>query len=131
MGTRFYASEEAQGHPEAKRRIVTATGDGTVRSIIFDISRRNIWPAPYTGRVIRNEHSERWLGREEQLMQCIDEEAQRYAEARERGDFDTAAVIAGEAVGLIHDLPPAAEIVERIVSEASSLLTRRSTASQK
>jgi nitronate monooxygenase len=36
-----------------------------------------------------------------------------------------AAVIAGEAVGLIHDIPPAAEIVGRIVTEADHILTGR------
>ena len=121
MGTRFYASQEAQGHPEAKRRIVEASGDDTLRSIVFDISRRNVWPAPYTGRVIRNAHAERWFGRELELMRHR-EEAQRYAEARERGDFDIAAVIAGEAVGLIHEVLPAAEIVNRVVSEAQARL---------
>src|SRR5277367_3322959 len=35
MGTRFYASEEADGHPEAKRRIVEAGSGETVRSIVF------------------------------------------------------------------------------------------------
>jgi nitronate monooxygenase len=123
MGTRFYASQEAQGHPQAKRRIVAASGDDTVRSIIFDISRRNVWPSPYTGRVIRNAHAERWLGRELELMQHH-EEAQRYSEAREQGNFDIAAVIAGEAVGLIHEVLPAAEIVSRVVREAEALLTR-------
>ena len=54
MGTRFYASLEAEGHPEAKQRIVAAQGGQTVRSIVFDLSRRNRWPAPYTGRVLRN-----------------------------------------------------------------------------
>ena len=58
-------------------------------------------------------------------MQHLDEEAARYSEAGEAGNFDTAAVIAGEAVGLIHDLPPAAEIVERMVREAEVLLGRR------
>jgi nitronate monooxygenase len=33
-----------------------------------------------------------------------------------------AAVIAGEACGLIHDVPPAGEIVERVVAEAERLL---------
>jgi nitronate monooxygenase len=45
-----------------------------------------------------------------------------YAAARAAGNFDVAAVIAGEAVGLIHDIPPAAEIVERIVNEADQIL---------
>jgi len=125
VGTRFYASQEAQGHEIAKRRILQADGDSTLRSIVFDITRRNVWPAPYTGRVLRNSHSTRWYGRETELMQHLDEEAARYSEAGEAGNFDTAAVIAGEAVGLIHDLPPAAEIVERMVREAEVLLGRR------
>jgi len=127
MGTRFYASEEGQGHLEAKRRIVEASGADTVRSIVFDISHRNVWPSPYTGRVIRNAHAERWFGRELELMRHH-EEAQRYSEARERGDFDIAAVIAGEAVGLIHEVLPAAEIVNRVVREAEALLTRGGSA---
>ena len=128
MGTRFYASEEAQGHPEAKRRIVEASGDDTLRSIVFDISRRNVWPSPYTGRVIRNEHAKRWFGRELELMQQP-EEAQHYSEARERGDFNIAAVIAGEAVGLIHEVLPAGEIVKGLVRDAQRLLASGLTAS--
>jgi nitronate monooxygenase len=38
------------------------------------------------------------------------------------GDFDTAAVIAGEAVDLIGDIAPAAEIVRRTVEHAEVLL---------
>jgi nitronate monooxygenase len=124
MGTRFYASQEAQGHPEAKQRIIQAGGDDTLRSIVFDISRRNIWPQPYTGRVIQNSHAERWYGRETELLEHQEEEANRYGEARERGDFDVAGVIAGEAVGLIHDAPPAAKIVARIIREAEAVLSR-------
>ena len=47
-----------------------------------------------------------------------------YAAARDRGDFDVAAVIAGEASALIDDIPPAREIVERIVAEAERLMFR-------
>jgi nitronate monooxygenase len=122
MGTRFYASREAAGHAEAKRRIVDGTGDDTLRSIVFDISRRNVWPAPYNGRVMRNDHATRWFGRETDLMQNIEGEAARYAAAREAGDFDTAGVIAGESLGLIHDLPNAADIVTRTVTQAEELL---------
>jgi len=71
MGTRFYASQEADGHPEAKRRIVEAQGGQTVRSIIFDLSRRIRWPAPYTGRLLRNRRFQRrWGYRRREL--CID-----------------------------------------------------------
>ena len=122
VGTRFYATQEAAGFQTAKERIVAASGDRTIRSILFDIARRNVWPAPFTGRVLRNEFSERWRGREAELLQHQDTEATRYAEARAAGDFDTAAVIAGETVDLITDIPPAAEVVERIACEAEALI---------
>jgi nitronate monooxygenase len=125
MGTRFYASQEAEGHPEAKRRIVAAASGQTVRSIVFDLSRRNRWPDPYTGRVLRNRHTERWLGHEDQLENAADEVSREYAAAREAGDFDIAGVIAGEACALIHDIPEAGEIVKRIVAEAEGLLPTR------
>jgi nitronate monooxygenase len=128
MGTRFYASQEANGHPEAKRRIVAAESGQTARSIVFDLSRRNRWPDPYTGRVLRNPHLDRWLGREDELEANADEVARDYAAARERGDFDVAGVIAGEACALIHDLPPAADIVTRVVAQAESCLARAAVA---
>ena len=124
MGTRFYASEEAEGHPEAKRRIVAAQGGETVRSTVFDMSRQIRWPEGYTGRLLRNQHADRWLGRESELAEQIDDVASQYAAARERGDFDMAGVIAGESAGLIHDIPPASDIVERIVAEAQSIKAR-------
>jgi len=122
LGTRFYASQEANGHPEAKRRIVEAEGGQTVRSIVFDLSRRMRWPASYTGRLLRNRHAETWLGRESELEARMDEVGHEDAAARERGDFDVAGVIAGEGCALIHDIPPAAEIVERISADAERLI---------
>ena len=122
VGTRFYATQEAMGPMGAKERIVAATGDTTIRGILFDIARRNVWPAPYSGRVLRNEFSEHWRGREAELMQHQADEAARYDNAKAAGDFDTAAVIAGEAVDMISDIPPAKEVVDRMVKEASALL---------
>jgi nitronate monooxygenase len=126
IGTRFYASQEAAGFQEAKSRIVTASGDRTIRGILFDIARRNVWPAPYAGRVLCNDFSHHWYGREAQLLQHQDEEATRYDKARAERDYNTAAVIAGEVVDLISDIPPAAEIVRRMMTEAESLLARAS-----
>ena len=122
LGTRFYAAEEAAGSPAAKERICRASGDDTVRSIVFDISRRNIWPAPFTGRCIRNAHAQRWIGREIELLQNARTEAERYAEAREAGDFDVAAVIAGEVVGLVDEVMTAKAIVSRLAADAESLI---------
>jgi nitronate monooxygenase len=125
LGTRFYASQECDGPEEAKRRICAATNGNSVRGIIFDLSRNNVWPAPFTGRCLINDHARRWIGREVELMQNVQAVAAEYAAAKAAGNFDIAAVIAGEAVGLIHDIPPAAEIVDRIVTEAGQILNGR------
>jgi nitronate monooxygenase len=122
LGTRFYAATEAAAPDAAKERVCAATGDDTVRGIVFDITRRNIWPAPYAGRCLRNAFADPWSGREMELLQRQEEELARYAAARRDNDFDVAAVIAGEASGLIRDISSARDIVERMVREASALL---------
>jgi nitronate monooxygenase len=123
LGTRFYASIECDGPEEGKKRICAATSGNTVRSIIFDLSRNNVWPAPFNGRCLVNDHARRWMGREVELLQNVRAVAAEYAAARAAGNFDVAAVIAGEAVGLIHDIPPAGEIVDRITTEADQILS--------
>ena len=122
LGTRFYASQEADGADEAKR-IICGAKSGS--SVIFDLSRNNVWPAPFTGRCLINDHARRWMGREVALLQNVNKVAAEYAAAKAAGNFDVAAVIAGEAVGLIHDIPPAAEIIDRIVTEAEQILQGR------
>jgi nitronate monooxygenase len=132
LGTRFYASQEADGAEEAKRRICAASSGATTRGIIFDLSRNNVWPAPFNGRCLINDHARRWMGRELELLQNVNAVAAEYAVARTASNFDIAAVIAGEAVGLIHDIPPAAEIVDRLTAEANRILLgwRNSSAAQ-
>ena len=96
-----------------------------MRSVVFDISRNNVWPAPFTGRCLINDHARRWKGREVELLQNVNAVAAEYAAAKAAGNFDIAAVIAGESAGLIHDIPPAAEIVDRIVTEADQIMNGR------
>jgi nitronate monooxygenase len=129
LGTRFYASKEADGADEAKKIICAAESGSTVRGIVFDLSRNNVWPAPFNGRCLINDHARRWMGREVELLQNVKSVAADYAAAKAKGNFDIAAVIAGEAVGLIHDIPRAAEIVDRIVTEADQLLRGRRNSS--
>jgi nitronate monooxygenase len=125
MGTRFYASIEADGAEQAKQLIRAANSGETVRGVVFDWSRNLLWPAPFTARTLINDHLRTWTGREIELMQRADEVAAEYAAAKAAGNFDVAAVFAGESAGLIHDIPPAAEIVDRIVTEAEQILDGR------
>ncbi len=122
MGTRFYAAIEASGHQRAKERIVAARGGDTQRTRVFDIVREHKWPEPYTGRALRNTFLERWDSREEDLAAALDTETPAFQTAVREGDVDTAMVWAGEAVDLISDLAPAAELVASIGAEAEACL---------
>jgi nitronate monooxygenase len=72
-----------------------------------------------------NDHARRWTGREVELMQNLASVSADYAAAKQARNFDVAGVFAGEAVGLIHDIPPAGEIVGRIVTEAEQIMNGR------
>jgi nitronate monooxygenase len=125
LGTRFYASLECEADEEAKQRICAAGGGSTTRGVVFDLSRNIFWPAPFTLRSLVNDHSRRWSGREVELMQNLDTVVADYAAARAARNFDVAGVFAGEACGLIHDIPAAGEIVARIALEAEQIMSGR------
>ncbi|MES1954192.1 NAD(P)H-dependent flavin oxidoreductase [Salinisphaera hydrothermalis] len=121
VGTRLYASDEALGLPAAKQAIVHHGGDQTLRTRVFDIVRGYDW-GHYTGRVIDNGFTRDWHTREAALAESVDSERQRYQEAVARGDAETAVLFAGEAIDLIDEIEPAAEIVNRIVTQADAAL---------
>ena len=125
VGTRFWASREALVHDRQQEAALAATGDGTVRTSLPDIARRLDWPKPFDIRVAANAFTARWAGRDEEFRAAIEQEAPAYSAAFAAGDPQNAAVIVGEAVGLVADVPPAGEIVTRMVDEAATLLGER------
>ncbi|MEZ2408849.1 NAD(P)H-dependent flavin oxidoreductase [Bosea sp. RCC_152_1] len=122
MGTRFWATQEALIHPAAKLKVVAADGDQTIRTSVYDIVRQKEWPRGYTGRLLRNAFIEKWHGREAELQGLRAEELLKVEEAWSAGDYDTANVTVGQAIGLVHDVPPAAEVVARIMLQASRVI---------
>ena len=126
IGTRFQASAEAFVTPEVARAIVDGSGDDTERSRILDIARGSAWPERYTSRTLRNAFLDRWRGRDTELATNESVKAD-YRTAAERGDSSVVPVWAGEAIDLITDLTPAADLVATIAAEAqrSLLQTQR------
>jgi nitronate monooxygenase len=126
IGTRFYASSESLGHASAKKRIVAAGGDQTARTRAFDEVRGLDWPKGYTGRALRNPFMARWdtrgEGGERGSAAASEAEREAYREAVKQGDFDTAALFAGEALDLIGRVEDAAPLVARISAEAEVCL---------
>ena len=123
LGTRFWATREALIHPAAKVRVLAASGDETVRTSVYDIVRDRAWPAPYTGRLMRNAFIDTWHGREDELRALTCETREAVEAADRSGDYDVSNVTVGEAIGLVEDLPPAGELVERLAAEAEARLT--------
>jgi NAD(P)H-dependent flavin oxidoreductase YrpB (nitropropane dioxygenase family) len=76
-------------------------------------------------RTLRNGFIERWAGREWALRQCQAEALAAVQAAHNSGNADEAPLFIGQDAGLIHDIPTAAEIVNRIAREAEQILTQR------
>ena len=121
-GTAFYASEESLADPVAKQVLVQASGDQTQRSTVFDVARGLDWPEGWTIRTLENAFSRRWAADLAGLKARLAEEQRRYAAARDASDFDTAAVIAGEAADLVRSVRLAADILSNMVEQAAALL---------
>jgi nitronate monooxygenase len=88
----------------------------------MDLARKLDWPSRYTARVLRNAFIERWHGREAELKAFADEEAAKYRKAWADGDPEGSNTFIGEVAGLIHEIEPAAGIIQRMVNEAEARL---------
>ena len=122
IGTRFCATRESLEDDKAKQRILEATETGTVHTRVFDLTQRIPWPEEFPGRALRNGFTARWHGREEVLRTQLSSAAMELREARERGDYSETYIYAGQAAGLVNDLLPAGELVERLAEEAKERL---------
>ena len=124
IGSRLVASSEAltpQGFHDA---IIAADGDATIKTSVIDLVRNYHWPGDFSGRALKNSFVSEWHGRESALTDSSSNasETERYWTAFTSGDADNAGVFMGEAVGLIHDVQPAAQIIEEMVAQAHGLL---------
>ena len=128
VGSRLWATQESLAASGAKAQATTTSGDGTARSMVFDILRRKNWPAPYDFRAIRNT-LHRQLESDIAALQTHPESARAdYDAGVKAGDFSRAHATVGEAVGLIADVPNAGVLIERITEQANSLLSARTVA---
>lgn len=133
LGTRFLLTEEATKHPEYQQRVLEATETETELTELFDVG----WPdAPH--RVVRTETVERWEnagrpstdrpGEDDIVGKNADGEPIHRYEFRSPsdetvGDIDEMALYAGQSAGLMTDLPDAATVVDRLVSETTEAIT--------
>jgi nitronate monooxygenase len=123
VGTRFVACRESEAPESYRLAIVRADGDSTLKTHSVDVVRKRYWPNPeFVIRVLKNSFVTKWHGREREMEKVIDVEYERFWAAVKAGDAENSGVLMGEVSGIIRDAPPAAQIVERMVAQASELL---------
>jgi nitronate monooxygenase len=136
MGTRFLCSAEACATQAYKERVVRSTAEDTVYTTLFDLG----WPdAPH--RVLRNTAFAEWeaAGRpasgqrpgEDTIVGTVSlagttVEVPKYGAmipiTSFSGDMESVALLAGESCSLVHDITPAAQIVQDVVREAEEVI---------
>jgi nitronate monooxygenase len=134
LGTRFMLAEEAPVHPTYRERLLEA--DETDAVYTPDLYFMEFPDAPH--RTLRNSTYENWVaagrpppgerpGEGEEIAQRADGiRLPRYAPAAPlegtTGDVAALALWAGQSVGLVGRLQPAAEIVRELVDETRQVL---------
>lgn len=125
MGTRFYASFEAQAQYRIKKHLIECNGDDTIRTSVFDIIREIDWPIKYSGRAIANRFVARWHTNENALRSYVKRHQADFNAALEYADPKTIMVWAGEGLDVINDIDHAENIVARIIKDVMNPISRQ------
>jgi nitronate monooxygenase len=122
MGTRFIATQEAPVHQRVKEAIVAASELDT---------RLVMRPLRNTERVLNNAAVQRLmekearLGKNIKIEDIIEEVAGVYPKVMMDGEVDAGVWSCGMVVGLVHDIPTCGDLIERIISEAKTIIRNR------
>src|SRR5215467_5291521 len=138
LGTRLIATTECNAHDIYKQKVIAASEEDTVRTTLFG----NGWPNAYH-RTLRTPFVERWLPEEQRGSEQRSDEpiigeislgGVRMPLARfgsippgrdGSGDIESMDFLAGQSVGLVNEIKPAAEVVREIVEQAAHVLAER------
>lgn len=123
VGTPFLLAVEARNSPLARERIARSDETQTVYTSIYDRLQGKPWPAEFAARALDNPFLDRWAEQTETITSQREAVAS-FARAKQEEDYDIANIYAGQSVGLLGDVAPAAEIVSGIADRAEALLRR-------
>lgn len=118
LGTRFVATAESTADPAWKAALL---GGGRATTVTDALTGQ--W-----ARALRNDFVDRYRATGARTLPGLLQAAAAgdvFAAARAAGDAEMLPLYAGEGSALLRDLPPAAEVVARIVAEAEQALGRR------
>ncbi|KAB1206857.1 putative nitronate monooxygenase [Morella rubra] len=135
LGTRFVATIESYAHPTYKRKLIELE-----KTEYTDVFGRARWPgAPQ--RVLQTPFFNEWkslplheneankpvIGRS--IIHGVEKEIRQFAgtvpNVTTTGDIESMAMYAGEGVGLVKEILPAAEVIQRLVEGAQHLIRQK------
>ena len=131
VGTRFVASTESEAHADYKKRLLAACQADAIYTEIFHVG----WPPNSAHRVLRNPLTEgssppagpvgsvRFGDRTVEVPVFGTSTPTIHTE----GSIELMPNYAGQGVGLVRNILPAAEIVQQMVSEAEAIIRRLSS----
>jgi nitronate monooxygenase len=122
-GTPFLLAEEARNSSAARERIAGSDETETLYTSVYDRLQDKGWPAEFGARAIRNAFGARWTGHEDELGAGT-KPREEFIEARAAQDYDVAHIYAGQSIGMLDTVRPAAAIVAEIEAQARELLER-------
>lgn len=137
LGTRFVCATESVAHPKFKQAFIRASAREAIPSPQLD-PRFPVIPV----RALANEGTQKFIDKQREVIAKFDrgeidqKEAQLeiehfWAGALRRavidGDVETGSVMAGQSVGMVHKIQPAAEILADLVQQAIWGISQRSS----
>jgi enoyl-[acyl-carrier protein] reductase II len=139
VGTRFVATHESAAHDGYKSRLVAADSTDTTLTRMFGTQTPGFNPA----RVLRNRVVSEWLTREDEVPvdtsdlpvighfdlggEVVDMHKFSYLVPMRdltTGDLDEMMLLAGQSVGLVGSIKPAAALIAEMTHDAQAMLDR-------
>ena len=115
IGTPFLLAQEARNTDAARERIQHSDETQTIYTRVYDRMAGKAWPNEFGGRALRTPFLEQWTGKEDEVV--ANESARAKFDPKEK-------IYAGQSVGLLNAVKPAAQIVREIGDGADALLSR-------
>jgi len=115
MGTRLLATEECPLHARIKQALVKASELDTVLLMRSIGNTHRAWANAAAKRVLELES--RKAGLDEIVQEAAGEKARKMYQ---EGDLDAGILACGQAVGLVHEVLPVKELLDRMMAEAES-----------
>jgi NADH:quinone reductase (non-electrogenic) len=122
MGTRFMATKEAPVHPRVKEWMLQLTERDTTLVLRSQRNSERVINNSVAQNVVEMEKHGAGMGELGPLVS-----GQRGKELMDTGDTEKGLLIAGQNIGLIHDIPTVKEFIDRTIKEAKEIIQGKLT----